>query len=48
MSYINSYSALRDDGDYTEICWCLYVLILLQKQFYGASVGNKTLMISRS
>jgi len=41
-----SYSALPDDGDYTETFWiCFYVNFnILLKQLFCASVGNKTLI----
>jgi hypothetical protein len=45
----SSNSALPDDGDSTEIVGAvlMLILILLLKQFSCASIGNKTLIISR-
>jgi len=44
----SSYSALPDDGGYTETCWsCINVNFDTHfKQFFCASVGNKTLRAS--
>jgi len=49
LTLASSNIALPDDGDYTEICWSCFNVNFntILKQFSCASVGDKTLIISR-
>jgi hypothetical protein len=45
----SSNCTLPDDGDYNETCWsyCNVSFNILLKQLFCASIGDKTLIVSR-